>query len=432
MASYLKKEISEWNTTDLCNWLLANKFRGISELFQKYSLSGYDLFYIDDDILKNELNLKSFHERKVALKLITKLTYEHLKLNVINSNGDNVILTLDNNPETKLGEISDYIGNMFNIDPKDILFKDSTKQEVLSPTVKIVQLLILYPKIYKTLNVSNMKDYRQPDEELMESGSGEFAENNVNSNLNTNFRSKASEIGLGSMSGMMASGEMDFQDMNHNNNNNQYNNNNNNNNYKMKNNQNMNFRGNNKMSKNNNYNYNENKKMRENENIQNNNRDNKNDNMNYKYNNNYMNMNNNKMNNNRRQNNNNNDNFLLNSGSGDNNPPDEINDNKMNMNGSSSNIDYNNMNFNRKQNYMVDNDNAADFKDNRGNNNERRNKNYQFNQMNNNNEMMDNMMNYNEDNNFGLLSSANDDEMKFKPSYQIKGNDNNNFREYQK
>ena len=433
MASYLKKEISEWNTTDLCNWLLANKFRGISELFQKYSLSGYDLFYIDDDILKNELNLKSFHERKVALKLITKLTYEHLKLNVINSNGDNVILTLDNNPETKLGEISDYIGNMFNIDPKDILFKDSTKQEVLSPTVKIVQLLILYPKIYKTLNVSNMKDYRQPDEELMESGSGEFAENNVNSNLNTNFRSKASEIGLGSMSGMMASGEMDFQDMNHNNNNNNNQFNNNNNNYKMKNNQNMNFRGNNKMSKNNNYNYNENKKMRENENMQNNNnRDNKNDNMNYKYNNNYMNMNNNKMNNNRRQNNNNNDNFLLNSGSGDNNPPDEINDNKMNMNGSSSNIDYNNMNFNRKQNYMVDNDNAADFKDNRGNNNERRNKNYQFNQMNNNNEMMDNMMNYNEDNNFGLLSSANDDEMKFKPSYQIKGNDNNNFREYQK
>ena len=433
MASYLKKEISEWNTTDLCNWLLANKFRGISELFQKYSLSGYDLFFIDDDILKNELNLKSFHERKVALKLITKLTYEHLKLNVINSNGDNVILTLDNNPETKLGEISDYIGNMFNIDPKDILFKDSTKQEVLSPTVKIVQLLILYPKIYKTLNVSNMKDYRQADEELMESGSGEFAENNMNSNINNNFKSKASEIGLGSMSGMMASGEMDFQDMN---NNNQYNKNN----YKMKNNQNMNYRGNNKPIKNNsnNYNYNDKKKIRDNDNMMNNNRDNKNDNMNYKYNNNYMNNNNNnKMNNNRRQNDNNsNDNFLLSGGSGENNAPDELNDNKMNMNGSSSNIDYNNnMNYNRKQNYMIENENPGEYQGNRGNNNERRNKNYQYNQMNNNNNNnndMDNMMNYNEENNFGLLSSANDDEMKFKPSYQIKNNDNNNYREYQK
>ena len=416
MASYLKKEISEWNTTDLCNWLLANKFRGISELFQKYSLSGYDLFYIDDDILKNELNLKSFHERKVALKLIKKLTYEHLKLNVINSNGDNVILTLDNNPETKLGEIADYIGNMFNIDPKDILFKDSTKQEVLSPTVKIVQLLILYPKIYKTLNVSNMKDYRQTDEELMESGSGEFPENNnmnSNINMNNNFKSKGSEMGLGSMSGMMASGEMDFQEMN----NNKFNNNN----YKVKSsNTNMNYRGNNKM-KNENFNFNENKK-----------RDENNDN-NMKYNkynnNNYMKINNkiNNNQNNQRQNDNPNDNFLLNSGS-DGNAPEQ--NNKMNLNGSSSNMEYNSMNY-RKRNYMADNEGAEEYQENL--NNERRNKSYQYNKREN-NEMMDNMMDYNEGNNFGLLSSANDDEMKFKPSYQLKNNENNNnnFRDYDK
>ena len=336
MASYLKKEISEWNTTDLCNWLLANKFRGISELFQKYSLSGYDLFYIDDDILKNELNLKSFHERKVALKLITKLTYEHLKLNVINSNGDNVILTLDNNPDTKLGEIADYIGNMFNIDPKDILFKDSTKQEVLSPTVKIVQLLILYPKIYKTLNVSNMKDYRQNDEDLMESGSGEFPDNN---NMNNNYKSKGSEIGLGSISGMMASGEMDFQDMN----NNKFNNNN----YQMRNN-NTNYRGNKKYRNNDNYSFNNKKKMRENENMKNN------KNMKFNYNNNFMKMNNYKMNENQKQNENINDNFLLNSGSADNNMPEQINNNKINMNGNANNMEYNN-NYIDKRNYMADN-----------------------------------------------------------------------------
>ena len=408
MASYLKKEISEWNTNDLCNWLLANKFRGISELFQKYSLSGYDLFFIDDEILKNELNLKSFHERRVAMKLITKLTYEHLKLNVINSNGDNVILTLDNNPETKLGELSDYIGNMFNIDPKDILFKDSTKQEVLSPTLKIVQLLILYPKIYKTLNVSNIKDYRNAEEEeLMESGSGEFPENNnmnMNSNTNmnnNNFKGKGSEIGIGAMSGMMSSGgEMDFQDMN---NNNKFNNN-----FKMKNNKN--YRGN---YKNDNYNYNDNRKIKENENMK------------LKYNNNYMKMNNNKINNNQRQNENINDNYLLNSGSGDNIIPEQMNNNNnANMNGSSSNMEYNsNINYNRKRNYMAQNENIEEYQDNMGNNNERRNKNYQYN-----NEMMDNMMDYNEGNNFGI-SSVNDDEMKFKPSYQIKNNENNNYRE---
>ena len=178
MSSYLKREISEWNTTDLSNWLIDNKYPGISELCQNNSLSGYDLFYITDDTLKNELGLNSFHERKVTMKLIKKLIYEHLKLNIINSNGDNVVLTLDNNPNTSLGELSEYIGNMFNINPKDILYKDTTKTEVLSPSIKIVELLILYPRLYKTLNVFNMKDYYQTNE------------NENNYEINENMESK--------------------------------------------------------------------------------------------------------------------------------------------------------------------------------------------------------------------------------------------------
>ena len=190
MSSYLKREISEWNTTDLSNWLIDNKYPGISELCQNNSLSGYDLFYITDDTLKNELGLNSFHERKVTMKLIKKLIYEHLKLNIINSNGDNVVLTLDNNPNTSLGELSEYIGNMFNINPKDILYKDTTKTEVLSPSIKIVELLILYPRLYKTLNVFNMKDYYQTNEnennyeinENMESKENTYNNMNINNN----------------------------------------------------------------------------------------------------------------------------------------------------------------------------------------------------------------------------------------------------------
>ena len=166
-SSYLDKEISEWNSSDLSNWLIDNKYRGISELCQKYSLSGFDLFYITDEILRNDLGLNSFHERIVTQKLITKLTSEHLKLNIINSNGDNVILTLDNNPNMLLGDISKYIGNLFNIESDFILYKDSTKQEVLSPTIKIIQLMILYPRIYKTLNISNMKDYHQMNDKAI-------------------------------------------------------------------------------------------------------------------------------------------------------------------------------------------------------------------------------------------------------------------------
>ena len=382
MASYLKKEISEWNTTDLCNWLLANKFRGISELCQKYSLSGYDLFFINDDILKNELGLKSFHERNVALKLFTKLAYEHLRLNVINSNGDNVILTLDNNHETQLGEIADYIGNMFNINPKDILFKDSTKQEVLSPTVKIVRMLILYPKIYKTLNVSNMKDYHQAEEDMLESGDYQEENNNNNTKMkmDKNYKKEQQDFYSGSMdSDMLASGGMDLQNVA--NTKKMYNNNYN---YNMQNNNNK-----------NNY-----RKMKVRENEQRNNlRQQNNEYMNYKYNNQDKINKNNKVNMNRDR-----DNY-----------EDQVNNennmNRMNMNGNDNNLDYNDE-YQENMGKQYKNEDRPYIDQ-----NERKRQNYQYQGGNN------KIINYNEESNFGLMSSGNDDEMKFKPSYQIKNSD---------
>ena len=388
MASYLNKEISEWNTTDLCNWLLANKFRGISELCQKYSLSGYDLFFINDDILKNELGLKSFHERNVALKLFTKLTYEHLRLNVINSNGDNVILTLDNNQETQLGELADYIGNMFNINPKDILFKDNTKQEVLSPSVKIVKLLILYPKIYKVINVSNMKDYHQADEEMMESG--DFQDNNNNNmKMNKNYK-KGQGMYTGSMgSDMAGSGEMDFQELG---NNKKYNNNN----YNIQNN-------------NGNNNNNRKNKMRENEQRGNMRQENE-EFMNYKYNNNLakMNQNNLKI---KRQQKENNENYYYDEEQGN------ENENDMNRMNNKANVEYNEeyQNNTRGKGQKGKQYNMEQ--------NERPRQNYQYQGLN------DKNINYNEESNFGLMSSGNDDEMKFKPSYQLKNQEYNDGKQ---
>ena len=384
MASYLNKEISEWNTTDLCNWLLANKFRGISELCQKYSLSGYDLFFINDDILKNELGLKSFHERNVALKLFTKLTYEHLRLNVINSNGDNVILTLDNNQETQLGELADYIGNMFNINPKDILFKDNTKQEVLSPSVKIVKLLILYPKIYKVINVSNMKDYHQADEEMMESG--DFQENNNNNMKMTKNYKKGQGMYTGSMgSDMAGSGDMDFQELG---NNKKYNNNN----YNIQNNN----------GNNNNYRKN---KMRENE--QRGNMRQENDEF---MNNKYYNMENVKKNI-KRQQKDNNENYYYDEEQGN------ENENDMNRMNNKANVEYNEeyQNNTRGKGQKGKQYNMEQK--------ERPRQNYQYQGLN------DKNINYNEESNFGLMSSGNDDEMKFKPSYQLKNQEYNDGKQ---
>jgi len=334
------------------------------------------------------LNLKSFHERKIALKLFTKLTYEHLKLNIINSNGDNVILTLDNNPETQLGEISDYIGSMFNINPKNVLCKDNTRQQVLSPTVKIIPLLILYPKIYKTLNVSNMKDYHQLDEELMEEGIEDFQVN------------KSPDIGIGDIgSGFDDNDNMDFQGKF--------------NNYKKK--------YNNDINNSNNI---ENNKKRELDEINNNIR---------KNNDKYKNINKNnyiKMKNYKRHDKNNND-YLLNA-SGNNNFNELVNDNNINnING--KNIENNQ--HNHKSSYIMENNKSKEYQNNFVNNNlgrqveneeiiyrdksEGQRQNYQYKRG------LNEMMKLNDENpNYGL-SNTNNDEMQYNNNYQVKNMQNN-------
>ena len=164
--SYINKEIPEWNSTDLSNWLLDNKFKKISELCKKNNINGYDLFFINEDILKNEFGINSFHERISTLKTLKKLIYAHLKLNIKNSqNGEETTLILDNNLNISLENISKSIGNIFNINPDDIIFKDYSKHQIISPTIKIVELMILFPKIYKCLNICNLKQEKSNQKE---------------------------------------------------------------------------------------------------------------------------------------------------------------------------------------------------------------------------------------------------------------------------
>ena len=68
---------------------------------------------------------------------------------------------------------------------------DNYKKEILSPTLKIVKLMIEYPAIYKSINISSLQEF-QPYQ------NGEYTEgNNVNiynsskfSNFNSNYISK--------------------------------------------------------------------------------------------------------------------------------------------------------------------------------------------------------------------------------------------------
>ena len=181
LPSYMNKEIPEWNTNDLSNWLLDNKFKKISELCKKFNLNGYDLFFINEEILKTEFGINSFHERISTLKTLKKLIYAHLKLNIKNSqNGEQTTLLLDNNLNISLDDMTKSIGNIFNINPDDIIYKDYSQHQIISPTIKIVQLMILFPKIYKSLNICNIKNDKN------QSNKENINQNNINNYHNQN------------------------------------------------------------------------------------------------------------------------------------------------------------------------------------------------------------------------------------------------------
>ena len=180
LSSYINKEIPEWSSSDLSNWLLDNKFKKISELCKKNNINGYDLFFINEDILKTEFGLNSFHERITTLKILKKLIYSHLKLNIRNEQtGDNTTLLLDNNLNISLENISKSIGNIFKINPDDIIYKDYSQDHIIAPTIKIVELMLLFPKIYKCLKICNLK---QEEKFLKENIINKTKNKNINLN----------------------------------------------------------------------------------------------------------------------------------------------------------------------------------------------------------------------------------------------------------
>ena len=195
-SCYLSKEISDWNSNDLSNWFIENKNKKLSEFCKKNNLNGYDLFFINEEILKSDLGINSFHERIMILKTIKKLIYEHLKLKVTNPiNGKNVTLSLDNNQQISLSEISKYIGNLFEINPDDIMYEVNSNHQVLSPTIKIIELMILFPKLFKSLNIYNS---RQKQTQIKDTSPVNNTEPNQKKNLlkNMNHNSTNSQSNI--------------------------------------------------------------------------------------------------------------------------------------------------------------------------------------------------------------------------------------------
>ena len=70
--SFLYKEIVEWENKEVLQWLDLKNLKNFSDLFSKHRINGYDLCYITNEELKNELGVMKLHDRMKILKEIRK------------------------------------------------------------------------------------------------------------------------------------------------------------------------------------------------------------------------------------------------------------------------------------------------------------------------------------------------------------------------
>lgn len=77
--SFLNKELYDWDSSDVCNWLHSKNLRNSIDSFGRSNITGYDLCFITQEDLKNELRIPNLHERLNILKEIRKLLLSHCK-----------------------------------------------------------------------------------------------------------------------------------------------------------------------------------------------------------------------------------------------------------------------------------------------------------------------------------------------------------------
>ena len=76
----MSKEISNWNNEDVTSWLKELGLSNVIDSFQNNQITGYDLCYLNELELKEELRVTRFHDRSLLLRSIREYTLEQRKL----------------------------------------------------------------------------------------------------------------------------------------------------------------------------------------------------------------------------------------------------------------------------------------------------------------------------------------------------------------
>ena len=144
-----QKDISTWNSGDVQNWLKSINMTQYISKFESNKINGYDLIYLTKEDLKS-LGIVSIHDKNIILNSMKEALLQQLKLNV-NFKDKNITIQLDFEQNYTVEQLSNTLKLIFK--PISSIFLVANNNEILMPNLKIIDLILYNPKVYKNFKI---------------------------------------------------------------------------------------------------------------------------------------------------------------------------------------------------------------------------------------------------------------------------------------
>ena len=146
-----QKDISTWTTSDITFWLKSINMTQYASKFELNKINGYDLIYLTKEDLKN-LGILNIHDKNVILNSMKNALLQQLKLKV-NYKDKSAIVQLDFDPNFTVEQLIKNFITIFKPDKE--IFLVINENEILMSNLKIIDLILYEPKIYKNFKISD-------------------------------------------------------------------------------------------------------------------------------------------------------------------------------------------------------------------------------------------------------------------------------------
>ena len=145
-----QKDISTWSTEDISNWLKSINMNQYISKFESNKINGYDLIYLTKEDLKS-LGIVSIHDKNIILNSMKDAILKQLKL-TISFKEKYATIQLDFDPNYTVEQLTNSLKLIFK--PISPIFLVVNNNEILMPNLKIIDLILYNPKVYKNFKIT--------------------------------------------------------------------------------------------------------------------------------------------------------------------------------------------------------------------------------------------------------------------------------------